>query len=59
MKHGLVFAHAAGAALTALLALAATSSLAFAENAKDCPNGGTIRFGVEPYDTAAQAGADL
>jgi phosphonate transport system substrate-binding protein len=40
---------AAGAALAALLA---TTSLAFAENAKDCPNGGTVRFGVEPYDTA-------
>ncbi|HEY4919753.1 MAG TPA: phosphate/phosphite/phosphonate ABC transporter substrate-binding protein [Xanthobacteraceae bacterium] len=43
------FADAAGAALAALLAM---SSLAFAENAKDCPNGGTVRFGVEPYDTA-------
>ena len=42
------FADAAGAALAALLAM---SSLAFAENAKDCPNGGTVRFGVEPYDT--------
>jgi phosphonate transport system substrate-binding protein len=40
---------AAGAALAALLA---TTSLAFAENAKDCPNGGTVRLGVEPYDTA-------
>jgi len=40
---------AAGAALAALLA---TTALAFAENAKDCPNGGTVRFGVEPYDTA-------
>jgi len=49
MKQGFVFAHAAGAALLGLLA---TSSLAFAENAKDCPNGGTVRFGVEPYDTA-------
>src|SRR5580704_11390348 len=52
MRQGQVFAHAASAALTALLALLATSSLAFAENAKDCPNGGTVRFGVEPYDTA-------
>jgi phosphonate transport system substrate-binding protein len=48
MKQGHVFT-AAGAALAALLA---TSSLALAENAKDCPNGGTVRFGVEPYDTA-------
>lgn len=49
MKQGFVFARAAGAALAVLLA---TSSLAFAETAKDCPNGGTVRFGVEPYDTA-------
>ncbi len=49
MKQGFVFASAAGAALVALLA---TSSLAVAETAKDCPNGGTVRFGVEPYDTA-------
>jgi phosphonate transport system substrate-binding protein len=48
MKQGFVFASAAGAALVALLA---TSSLAVAETAKDCPNGGTVRFGVEPYDT--------
>jgi phosphonate transport system substrate-binding protein len=48
MKQGIVFASAAGAALVALLA---TSSLAVAETAKDCPNGGTVRFGVEPYDT--------
>jgi phosphonate transport system substrate-binding protein len=46
MKHAFT---AAGAALAALLA---TTSLAFAENANDCPNGGTVRFGVEPYDTA-------
>ncbi len=51
MKQGYVFAHAAGAALAVLLA---TSSLAVAENAKDCPNGGTVRFGVEPYDTSAK-----
>ena len=25
---------------------------AHAENAKDCPNDGVVRFGVEPYDTA-------
>ncbi|HEY1544916.1 MAG TPA: phosphate/phosphite/phosphonate ABC transporter substrate-binding protein [Xanthobacteraceae bacterium] len=49
MTQGFVFARAAGAALVALLA---TSSLAFAETAKDCPNGGTVRLGVEPYDTA-------
>jgi phosphonate transport system substrate-binding protein len=27
-------------------------SPAFAANAADCPDGGVIRFGVEPYDTA-------
>src|SRR6202007_2545695 len=26
---------------------------AFAANA-DCPNGGTVRFGVEPFDTSAK-----
>jgi phosphonate transport system substrate-binding protein len=53
MKQRLVFVHAAGAAFSSLLlGLIATSSPASAETAKDCPNGGTIRFGVEPYDTA-------
>lgn len=33
-------------------ALVSGASSAFAENAADCPNGGVIRFGVEPYDTA-------
>lgn len=36
----------------ALCASAAAVIPANAENAKDCPNGGTVRFGVEPYDTA-------
>jgi phosphonate transport system substrate-binding protein len=49
MTRTTVFAHAAGAALAALLA---TTSLAVAEPAKDCPNGGTVRFGIEPYDTS-------
>jgi phosphonate transport system substrate-binding protein len=35
------------------LALALAHSAALAENA-DCPNGGTVRFGVEPYDAAAR-----
>ena len=39
------------AAATALLALAAAP--AQAANAPDCPNGGVVRFGVEPYDTSA------
>src|SRR4051812_39655342 len=42
-----------------LLAGAATfgiaiTSAAFAANAPDCPNGGVVRFGVEPYDTSAK-----
>jgi phosphonate transport system substrate-binding protein len=28
------------------------SGTAYAGNAADCPNGGVVRFGVEPYDTA-------
>ena len=35
------------------LALASGSS-AMAAEPNDCPNGGTVRFGVEPYDTAAR-----
>ena len=35
------------------LALALTAAApALAAEAADCPNGGTVRFGVEPYDTA-------
>jgi phosphonate transport system substrate-binding protein len=36
----------------ALFGLAATPALA--ATAADCPNGGTVRFGVEPYDTSAK-----
>ena len=32
----------------------ANASAALAAEAGDCPNGGTVRFGVEPYDTAAR-----
>src|SRR5271165_2798764 len=35
------------------LALASASS-GMAAEPNDCPNGGTVRFGVEPYDTAAR-----
>jgi phosphonate transport system substrate-binding protein len=35
------------------LALVAAPAAQAAE-ASDCPNGGTVRFGVEPYDTAAR-----
>lgn len=40
---------ASGVALAALLA---TAALAQAAGARDCPDGGVVRFGVEPYDTA-------
>jgi phosphonate transport system substrate-binding protein len=53
MKQGRVFRNAAGAAFMALMA---TSSVAVAATAEDCPNGGTVRFGVEPYDTAPKLG---
>src|SRR6185437_2146993 len=36
----------------AVLATALVSTAAYAENDKDCPNGGVVRFGVEPFDTA-------
>jgi phosphonate transport system substrate-binding protein len=35
------------------LALAGAAPAVAAES-NDCPNGGTVRFGVEPYDTAAR-----
>jgi phosphonate transport system substrate-binding protein len=38
----------AGTALVALIAAASAAEAA----AADCPNGGVVRFGVEPYDTA-------
>jgi phosphonate transport system substrate-binding protein len=38
-----------------LVALAlASAPCALAAEANDCPNAGTVRFGVEPYDTAAR-----
>jgi phosphonate transport system substrate-binding protein len=42
---------AASVAAVALTALTTSPQPAAAE---DCPNGGTVRFGVEPYDTAAR-----
>lgn len=36
----------------AFVAAAVMTTAAQAENAKDCPNGGVVRFGVEPFDTA-------
>jgi phosphonate transport system substrate-binding protein len=35
-------------------ALAAAAPAALADDTGNCPNDGTIRFGVEPYDTAAR-----
>lgn len=37
--------------MAAVLALA-VPTLAAAANAADCPNGGVVRYGVEPFDTA-------
>src|SRR5208282_4115565 len=36
------------------LALALMAPSAMAAEAGNCPNGGTVRLGVEPYDTAAR-----
>jgi len=38
----------------AALAIAAAAIPPRSAVADDCPNGGTVRFGVEPYDTAAR-----
>jgi phosphonate transport system substrate-binding protein len=55
MKAGLAY----GSGLSCLVAMflagtVSASSPALA--ASDCPNGGTVRFGVEPYDTAPKLG---
>jgi phosphonate transport system substrate-binding protein len=49
MQRKLLWASAFAGAAIATLCL---SSAASAANANDCPNGGLVRFGVEPYDTA-------
>ena len=36
------------------MAIAATLACSLPAAADDCPNGGTVRFGVEPYDTATR-----
>ena len=41
-------------AAIAVLALTGGPTAAFTAEPADCPNGGTVRFGVEPYDTAAR-----
>src|ERR1700722_633485 len=40
--------------IVAGLALALPNAPALAAEASDCPNDGTVRLGVEPYDTAAR-----
>jgi len=40
--------------LVAVVALGATTFGDFASAASDCPNGGTVRFGVEPFEAAAK-----
>jgi phosphonate transport system substrate-binding protein len=42
------------AGIVAAVSLAAAIPLAQQAPAADCPGGGTVRFGVEPYDTAAR-----
>ena len=42
----------AGMVGVAFIALFAHPGLAAAAPAEDCPNDGTVRFGVEPLDTA-------
>src|ERR1043166_6952347 len=42
------------ATVAALLAAVALPAAAFAANQPDCPNGGKVRFGVEPFDTSAK-----
>jgi len=42
------------AASVAAIAFAALRTSPQPAVADDCPNGGTVRFGIEPYDTAAR-----
>src|SRR5580704_4880712 len=51
MKAQIVSIGTAAAVMAIAVAAAATSQPARAD---DCPAGGQIRFGVEPYDTAAR-----
>jgi phosphonate transport system substrate-binding protein len=39
---------------SAIVTALAAAPNANAANAKDCPNGGVVRFGVEPFDTTAK-----
>lgn len=49
----IVSAYAGSAAVLAIAAVLASPPRT-ARAADDCPNGGTVRLGVEPYDTAAR-----
>jgi phosphonate transport system substrate-binding protein len=51
MRQGLI---TGGILSGAIAALVLASSPATAATAADCPNGGTVRLGVEPYDTMAR-----
>ena len=44
----------AGLIAGAVLFSLTTAQMSRAANAPDCPNGGVVRFGVEPYDTSAK-----
>ncbi|HEX3400553.1 MAG TPA: phosphate/phosphite/phosphonate ABC transporter substrate-binding protein [Acetobacteraceae bacterium] len=46
--------HWAGLVAGAVVISLAAAPASFAANAKDCPNDGVVRFGVEPYDTSAK-----
>ena len=46
--------HGAMAASIAAITFAAMTASPQPAVADDCPNGGTVRFGIEPYDTAAR-----
>lgn len=51
MRKSLRLVPAAAGVVASMLAV---SPAALAANAADCPNGGVVRFGVEPYDTSAK-----
>ncbi len=46
--------HPLAAFAGAIIAATLAGPAAFAAPAADCPNGGVVRFGVEPYDTSAK-----
>jgi phosphonate transport system substrate-binding protein len=57
MNERAIFRIATGAAFMVLqvcVPLFGTSTVALAGTAADCPNGDTVRYGVEPYDTTAK-----